>query len=395
MIRINTFLYSLVIILAIIFYSFSIVQGNSLEQAVLETDLNPDGSAHEVNVGVDGVIWVSDNIAGEIRSYPPDGKSTKIYSGLGSVSDARADTNGMVWFVEQDLNQLVRLDPLSTTTTSWDIPGTGTAFGTNVDDLGNIWVTKFNDSTIIRLTPGVGNDASLCEVNLTITGYSGSDYIVDASGNLWVKGNTNQIIYVQQGISDVDVTTFTVSDPGAWIFDVEGLAVDGTNGLWFTDTSSGRSLVYLVPAPEPVFNLFPLPSTAGTPYMIAKSNSQIWYSGYGTFVIGKLDPNLVSPTSFEGTSNLVEDIPMICNPVIGIEKSITSENFTPEWIPATYPITELTGWMITNLGSDSYPWGIAVQDDIVWSVDQGRQVLIRVGDDFDNNSYIFLPLVIK
>jgi hypothetical protein len=86
---------------------------------------------------------------------------------------------------------------------------------------------------------------------------------------------------------------------------------------------------------------------------------------------------------------------MICNPVIGLEKAISSDSFTPEWIPATYPITELSGWMITNLGSDSYPWGIAVQDDIVWSVDQGRQVLIRVGGDFDNNSYIFLPLVIK
>jgi len=395
MIRINTFLYSLVIISAIIFYSFSIVQGNSLEQAVLETVLNPDGTAYEVNVGVDGVIWVSDNLAGEIRGYQPDGQSGKIFSGLGSVSDARATVDGIVWFVDQDKNQLVRLDPLSTTTTSWDIPGTGTEFGTNVDHLGNIWVTKFNDSTIFRLTPGMGNDASLCEVNLTTTGYYGSDYIVDASGNLWVKGNTNQIIYIQPNHSNVDVTTFTVSDPGTWVFDVEGLAVDGEDGLWFADTSSGRSLVHLVPAPEPVFNRFPLPSTAGTPYMISKSNSQIWYSGYVTSVIGKLDPNLVSPTSFEGTSNLVEDIPMICNPVIGMNKSISSESFTPEWIPATYPITELSGWMITNLGSDSYPWGIAVQDDIVWSVDQGRQVLIRVGGDFDNNSYIFLPLVIK
>jgi streptogramin lyase len=395
MIRINTFLYSLVIISAIIFYSFSIVQGNSLEQAVLETVLNPDGTAYEVNVGVDGVIWVSDNLAGEIRGYQPDGRSAKIFTGLGSVSDARATVDGIVWFVDQDKNQLVRLDPLSTSTTSWDIPGTGTVFGTNVDNLGNIWVTKFNDSTIFRLTPGVGNEASLCEVNLTTTGYYGSDYIVDASGNLWVKGNTNQIIYIQPNHSDVDVTTFSVSDPGAWVFDVEGLSVDGEGGLWFADTSSGRSLVRLVPSPEPVFNRFPLPSAAGTPYMIAKSNNQIWYSGYGTSVIGKLDPNLVSPTSFEGTSNLVEDIPMICNPVIGLEKAISSDSFTPEWIPATYPITELSGWMITNLGSDSYPWGIAVQDDIVWSVDQGRQVLIRVGGDFDNNSYIFLPLVIK
>lgn len=378
MIRINTFLYSLVIILAIILFSFSIVQGISIEQAVLETFLNPDGSAYEVNVGVDGVIWVSDNLAGEIRGYQPDGKSAKIFSGLGSVSDARATVDGMVWFVDQDLNQLARLDPLLGITTSWQIPGTGTAFGTNVDDLGNIWVTKFNDSSIFRLTPGESKIATLCEIGLSSAEYSGSDYIVDTSGNLWLAGNTNQIIYVQPSIFTVDVMTFSMTDPGTWIIDVEGLSVDDADGLWFADSGSGRSLVHLVQTPELRFLRFSLPSDGGTPYMITPSNSQIWFTGYDKFIIGKLDPSLVTPISYEAASNVISDIVMSCETVSGNEKGISSESFTPDWVSVTYPITEFPGWTIANLGTDSYPWGISKSNGNLWVVDQGRQVLMRM-----------------
>jgi streptogramin lyase len=342
--------------------------------------LNQEGNAYEVNAGTDGSLWVSDNLAEEIWHFSADGNALQVFGGLGLVSDARPTTDGMVWFVDQDLNQLVRLDPLSTKTTSWEIPDAGSVFGTNVDDQGNIWVTKFNRSSIFRLTPGEGENASLCEMDLTTAGYAGSDYIVDASGNLWLEGSTNQIMYVQPGISDVDVTTFSVSSPGSWIFDVEGLAVDETDGLWFADTNA-RSLVHLVPTPTANFLRFSLPSGAGIPYMIALSNGQIWYSGYDSSVIGKLDPILVSPTSYAATVDQFENIPMTCSTAAGVETTITSESFTSQWISAYYPITELTGWTIVNLFDNSkdpsFTWGITKSNGHVWVVDQGRQVLMR------------------
>lgn len=343
--------------------------------------LNPEGNAYEVNTGADGSLWVSDNLAEEIWQFSADGSALQVFGGLGLVSDAQPAADGMLWFVDQYLNQLVRLDPLLAITTSWQIPGSGRAFGTNVDNLGNIWVTKFNDSSIFRLTPGEDKIATLCEVGLSSADYSGSDYIVDASGNLWLEGNTNQIIFVQPGLSAVDVTTYTVSDPGAWVFDVEGLTVDKVDGLWFADTNA-RSLVHLVPTPAANFLRFSLPSGAGRPYMIELSNGQIWYSGYDTSVIGKLDPTLVTPVSYAATINQFENISMTCSSVAGVETTVTSEDITPEWISYSFPITELTGWTIVNLYDSSieepsFTWGITKSNGHVWVVDQGRQVLMR------------------
>jgi streptogramin lyase len=373
---------------ALLFPQIFFTRPASAEEPLLQTDyalLNQEGNAYEVNVGEDDSLYVSDNKAGEIWHFSADGNALEVFGGLGLVSDARPAADGMIWFVDQTENDLVRLDPLSASTTSWEIPGDGNVFGTNVDDLGNIWVTKFNHSSIFRLTPGEGKNATLCEVDLSSADYSGSDYIVDASGNLWLEGYTNQIIFVQPGISAVDVTSFSVSTPGSWVFDVEGLVVDGTDGLWFADTNS-RSLVHLVSTPAANFLRFSLPSGAGTPYMITLSNGQIWYSGYDTSVIGKLDPALVSPTSYEATINQFENIPMTCSSVAGVETTVTSENRTPDWISDSYPITELTGWTIVNLYDSSieepsFTWGIAKSNGHVWVVDQGRQVLMRTPVD--------------
>jgi len=383
------------IIMFIKFFTFSIAQGTSIEKQVLETQLNQNGSAYEVNVGVDGVILVSDNYAGEIRIYQPDGKFVRIISGLGSVSDARADASGKIWFVEQETNKIVRLDLVSLKSTSWGLGSDGSVFGTNIDNLGNIWVTKFNRSTVFRLTPGENNNGSLCEVDLSTAGYIGSDYIVDQSGNLWLGGVSNQIVYVQPGESDVDVMSFSPVDPKAWSFTVEGLIDDESGGLWFADTSLGRSLVHFVPTPSPQFCRYALPTEGGTPFMITLLNSEIWYSGFDSFLIGKINPTQVSPINYLGSSNLYNNLPMICNPVSGVETIISSESFTPQWTQKTYPITELSGWKITNLDNSSNPWGITSNDGSVWTVDNYNQVLIRFGEAFDNNSYIFLPLVIK
>jgi hypothetical protein len=359
------------------------LQPVSAVEMLLEVEyalLNPEGNAYEVNAGEDGSLWVSDNQSGEIWHFSGDGNALQVYGSLGLVSDARPTSGGMVWFVNQAENDLVRLDPLSATTTSWAIPDTGSLFGTNVDNAGNIWVTKFNDSRIYRLTPGEGNNASLCEMDLTTAGYSGSDYIVDASGNLWLAGNTNQIIYVQLGTSTVDVTIFSVLNPVTWGFEVEGLSEDDVDGLWFADTNA-RSLVHLVQMPELRFLRYYLPSGGGTPHMITPSNSQIWFTGYDTSVIGNLDPTLVIPTSYEATSSLVGDISMSCETVSGVETSITSDSIIPQWLSTTYPITESPGWKIANLNdeslNDSYTWGITKSNGKVWVVDQGRQVLMR------------------
>jgi streptogramin lyase len=344
------------------------------------TLLNQEGNAYEVNTGADSSLWVSDNLAKEIWHFSADGNALQVFGGLGLVSDARPAADGMVWFVDQDLNLLVRLDPLLATTLSWEIPGDGSAFGTNVDELGNIWVTKFNRSSIFRLTPGEGNESTLCEIDLSTTGFVGSDYIVDAYGNLWLQGEINQIIFVQPGISTVDATTYSVANPDSWTFAVEGLAVDEVDGLWFADTNA-RSLVHLVPTPIANFLRFSLPSGAGTPYMITPSFVQIWYSGYDTSVIGKLDPSLVSPTNYPAIVAQFENIPMTCASVVGVETTVTSEKLTPDWISDCYPITELTGWTIVNLfdGSiePSFTWGITASNGNLWVVDQGRQVLMR------------------
>jgi hypothetical protein len=148
-----------------------------------ETDLNPAGGAYEINPGPDGALWISDNLAGEIRCYAADGSAARIFSGLGAVSDARPAGGGQVWFIDQATRRLGRLDTTAGAAVYWQLPPGG-ASGTALDGQGRVWVSDFSQALLFRFDPPASH---LCTFDTGELAEAGSAYLVVEGGALWLS----------------------------------------------------------------------------------------------------------------------------------------------------------------------------------------------------------------
>jgi streptogramin lyase len=372
----NRFVIPSVIILLLI--SFSItnfpVSGDISTQTFWETDLNLEGYAYEINFGKDGTLWISDYSVGEIRSFKPSENLMTIYSDLGLVSDARPDGEGNVWFIDQETDQLGKLDQESGEILYWQIGTSISPFGTAVDPQNQIWVSLINNSLLYRFSPGENTEGGLCSLDLSATDFQGSYYLVDQSGTIWLGGKSliHRLVAVDEG--KYQLTQFKPQD--SMTFSVEGLLAEETGGLWFTD-SQNRSILHLNPDAigGAQFSRYPVP--AGTPYMLTSQNDLIWFTGQ-IGVVGSLNPSALTPENhaIDITETIVEPS---CVPMTASSDQATVSTETPVWVEANYPLETITGWNIFDLGEDSYPWGITISGGTLWAVDQGKEhkVLMR------------------
>ncbi len=295
-----------------------------------------------------------------------------VYSDLGKVSDARSDGYGNVWFIDQDTDQLGKLDPLTGDILYWQLGDSISPFGTAIDPQNRIWVSLLNNSNLYRFTPGVGNEGNLCTLDLSSSGFNGSYYVVDESGTVWLGGNSQVHRLVELSENQYQLVEYTPA--GSLLFSAEGLLGDGNDGLWFADSSKNKAILHLDLTSEAIINQFVIPR--GIPYMIARQNDLIWFSGQEPGVLGSLDPFSLTPivNSVNESESTLEPA---CVPITATSGSATKTTETPIWVESSYPIEKTTGWSVIDLVSDSYPWGIAIFNGNLWAVDQGRQVLMR------------------
>jgi streptogramin lyase len=371
----RTVILSVIILLLIsISNTYFPVSGDITTQTFWETDLNSDGYAYEINSGLNGTLWISDNSAGEIRVYQPSSNLMTIYSDLGVVSDARPDGEGNVWFIDQVDDQLGKLYPSDGGIQYWDLGSDITPFGTAFDPQGKILVSLRNSPILLRFDPGDTDEGSLCSLDLSATDFNGSYYLVDHSGTIWLGGTGLIHRLVKVNEKQYQLTQF--EPQGSLTFSVEGLLADGMGGLWFTD-SQNKSILHLNPeaAGGVVFSRYPVP--AGTPYMLTSQNDLIWFTGQ-IGVVGSLNPSALTPENhtIDINETIVEPS---CVPLTAFTGNATVSTETPVWVEAVYPLESITGWNIVDLGEDSYPWGITISDGSLWAIDQGKdhKVLMR------------------
>jgi streptogramin lyase len=348
---------------------------NESSLQVYETELNQEGNAYELNLGPDGSLWVSDNLAGEIRRYAGNGSQLQVFSGLGAVSDARAGEDGLVWYVDQDTRLIARLDPQAATIVTWPLPaGALSGFGTALDEQGRLWVSDFSQPTLYRFDP---TSAQLCNFETGQLAGGGSRYLTVKDHVLWLSD------FFYNAVMRLDMQTGQLTRweyySIYWDFEAEGLAADGAGGLWFAD-SNHNSLVRLdlsLPA-EPRLLRYRLPAGNGDPVMLARLGDILWYSGLTPPALGRLDPSLVTPTIYTPQVNSATLEPECVTASPSAAQPVTVSSQVPNWSQgALEPLSPASGWTVLPLSTDSFPWGVAVQGEDLWAVDNGQGKLLR------------------
>jgi streptogramin lyase len=287
------------------------------------------------------------------------------YLGMGAPSDARRAPSGEVWWVDQATDQLGLLDPSTDAVTRWDIPGTS-PFGTAIDSSGAVWATDFFHPNLFRFDL----DASqLCTYTYGTIG--ASDYILAHNGQVWLGD------WINDGIHRLEVGTGQLT---TWELPFNarpvGLAMDRQGHFWWAD--SDRSELGRLEPDLDRLTVFDPPG-GGTPEMVASSRGRVWYTDDYSQLLGRLDPQLASGSSQVVSTTETTLYPSCATISPASSGTVTSASDTANWSSTNYTTTvDADGWLLNELPSDAYPWGIAAAAGEVWFVDNGRQVLSRI-----------------
>lgn len=343
-----------------------------------ETPLDPAGAAYEVNPDSQGILWVSDSAAGEIRRVDPSDGGYTIYHVGGLPSDARSDGAGMLWWADTASGKVGRLTTADGKASLWTIPGSSGVYGTALDGSGRLWVTDNSLSFLYRLSLSA---SEVCTYTLPMI--AASDYLVAAGSQVWLEDRVNG----QIGRLNVNTSTFTWwSLPSG--SRPTGLALDGQGNLWWADPLQGE-LARLAPGSNRVTRY--TQSAVQNPTMLALSDGRVWYTDQTR--VGVLDPSLFSGSTLTITPYNQVSPPSCATLAPPSQRTITPATGQAVWASVTYPLlSSRTGWQVFQLPQGATAWGIAALES-VWLVDQGRQVLAKLPKETE--SRVYLPLVLR
>ncbi|MHB8135185.1 MAG: Vgb family protein [Anaerolineaceae bacterium] len=381
----------LALVLALLFtISIATAQTNSL--TVEETALNPDGLGYEINLSPDGKIVLSDFDGGEIRIYTADGSQAVIYSGLGRVSDARADTNGTIWYIEDGRQCLGELNPATGAVKCWELPlapdSSNIFYGTTLDGAGRVWVSDLANPILFRFDSAT---TKVCALDASSLTSDGGYYLMFDNNKeiLWFTDHTNySLLSFNENVDQL--SSYAVTD---WDFVIEGIINDEQGGVWFTDSNIGSIGHLIRTETEETLFRYPIPSDDTGIYMLTMENKRVWFTAENASsgTVGVLDPSLVTVSETAFTKVTQSGAPFNClDAHLKVEFIAGRTELTPDWIASGYEqIDAPQGWSIFRMLNYSSPWGIQYSDGVLWIVDQGNQELAR--HIFEQ--YVYIPLI--
>ena len=343
----------------------------------LEMDLANGGGAYEIDLDLNGNLWISEYVNKELWQVNPATEVYTIYPLSGTPSDAHVDSNGNIWWADTENFRISRLSPSPANgITSWEFPFSGDLYGLEVESAEKIWVSDV----------GIGYpylyllDLSyprVCTYTLPMDGSAG--YLLFQDGALWFGDSENARVY-RLG---PDFTQYTYWQLPA-LSVPEGLTFDSYGNLWLAISIFGK-LDRLEVDPNTdngVLSRFSIPTGNGfLPEMVASIGGYLWYGELGVGTLGRLDPDLASHT----TSNLTGmQLPAAsdCSPIQPSGPVTVHPTSDPAAFTSNLYTTRIdsAGWLIYDLPDGSWPWGIAYRDGDAWIVDNARQKLIHVPD---------------
>jgi streptogramin lyase len=330
-----------------------------------ETDLNPSGTAFELNLDSQGMLWVTDSASGEIWGLDPASGATTVYPVGGGPSDARSNGAGLVWWADFTSNQLGRLSTAENQVDIWEIPDSSSLYSTALAGDGAVWFTDFLDSNLYKLDP---EQNQLCVYSLPDFGLG--SYMAMSGQELWLGDYNNGRILKLDTTNDA-FTWWQL--PGNSY--PQGIAVDGEGRVWWAD-----SQLDIVGRLDPVgltYDAFDPPTTQ-SPQMLALQGSRVWVGLINAGGIGLLNPAAASEQTYPVTTASQLASPNCSELLATIHDTLTPTSSTASWSDQAYlAATDQAGWTIFALPTGAAPWGI-VNAGQIFAVDQGRQKLVRL-----------------
>jgi streptogramin lyase len=156
-----------------------------------------------------------------------------------------------------------------------------------------------------------------------------------------------------------------------------GLAAGADGSVWTADAEQGR-LLRLAPA-SGVLTRYSLPVGA-TPQMLTLVDGFVWYTESAAGTVGALDPNVAAGRSATASSDTFTASPACQTLPAGSVAGSGASSAALAWSGGAWDeIVASGGWTVYELPAGASPFGIAAGSGPPWIVDQGRQVLGRLG----------------
>jgi streptogramin lyase len=382
----------LAVVTAILMTGAVLAGANSL--SLQETSLASFGEVYEVNLGANGLLYVSDYEAKQIWCFDPANLTASKYQLAINVSDARPDNAGNIWFTDGGPT-FARLNPNTNQAESWDVPVTHNLQGLAFDLAGKLWMTEWInfESKIYRFDV---NSTQLCTYTLpldaTHDGSSQSNYILADQNKLWIANRGEQRIYrIDPSLNQA--TWWQIPSSASRPV---GIALDGQGNLWWADEGL-NALASLNPNTS-IMIRYNLPHAAA-PKMLALNSGLVWYtaSAIGTpGYLGALTPGQATGVTLPPLTTQTYSTTQECSPSWGAGTPLFVSASTPAvtWSTAAItPTLNTGGWEVHQMPNGSLPYGISLENQNLWISDQGRQKLMRLPLKSLVANKIFLPFV--
>ncbi len=270
--------------------------------------LTPPGGHHGIMgvlVAPDDTIWFAEQAAnylghyfpatGRYQVYPlpwitiPDpGHAGQNVSLPSAPNELALDGHGDVWFTEFNADRLGKLDPSTGSIRHYPLSPNRSVqtlypYGVTVDPLGSVWFTESGSNQFGRLDPGTG----VLHVFAVPDPHALTMEIAsDRQGSIWVTSFTPGLLFRFKPGARMFMT-YTVAVRGNERGTLYGLLATTSGDIWVTilienmiahlDVATGRFIYYRIPAP------------GGLPLGLAIDGSQtLWFTGDDK--IGMLHP---------------------------------------------------------------------------------------------------------
>ena len=356
-----------------------------------ETALSEDGTAYEINPDNEGRLWITDYRAGEIWWVDPASGAYTRYTlpDSGNPSDARR-SGDFFWWVDSVCKQICRATVENGNYICWAVPEATEFFATAIDATGSLWVTDLNSSTFYRFVPGQNN---LCTYHLSNPGYT--DYVVSYPGTIWIgsflggRARIYRIDTLSNGYVYWELQEYST---------LIGMAVDEEGDLWYSDyVSQVVAEIHpgMAPTDPDVLTSYNYPNFS-SPNNIAIDGDTIWFSNHNT-QIGSLDTTVAdNDTTILNNSVGGTFSPTCKDNLSSVSGELVVVNGFLAWNSTFYPMEyNQDGWQVISIPSGTASTqGITVLNEMVYAVDNGRQLLLRLPvhpPEYPN--HVYLPLI--
>jgi virginiamycin B lyase len=198
--------------------------------------------------------------------------------------DPAVGPDGALWFTEQMMNKIGRLDPKSGSFKEYPLKVENSGpHGLVADREGNIWFTGNFAGYIGKLDPRTGQ---LTEYKMPQAGVDDPHTAVfDAQGIMWFTAQVANIVgRLDPQTGKIELKTVPTKDSHPY-----GIAVNSKGAPFFCEFNSNK-MARIDPKTMEIKE-YPLPETARPRRMAIDANDNIYFTDFQSGNLGRLDPN--------------------------------------------------------------------------------------------------------